>query len=269
MPIFGGSKSSKSTSVTNEQTSFDASANASGASTTVASDGSKIAGQLIEGSGLSLNKSSIGNDNLVIGAGGTFSVVNTTDAGAIGAAFEASQEANFNALAFADAATARNLETVDALASNAFDFGGDALAASLGLADSANARALNFGSDALAANQYATESALGFGGDALAASLGLADSANARALGFGESSLSTLGDFAAKAFETIKSFGESAFQGANQRAGDAVAAVERLAAVPAYRNAEAPEPVNKNLLIVVFAAVGLVLAVVLGSRPKK
>ena len=246
----------------NQQFSTDNSANATGAqSVWFSGGGNKSLDQrsgYIEGDSKTGNVT--GSGNLILGSG-------------------ASQTTNY-VQDISGEVVARALDSVDTLGSNAFDFGAGALADSLGFgrsalasADDANARALGFGGDALAAslgfgrdalalNDDANARALGFGRDALAS----ADASSSRALEFGESSLSTLGDFASQAFATIKSFGESAFQGANQRAGDAVAAVERLAAVPAYRNAEAPEPLNKNLLIAAVAAVGLVLAVLIGGK---
>ena len=111
MPFFGGSKTSSSTSttVTNNQTSIDGSANGAGAQSVTASQRSTVnldqRSGYVESRGASTSRID-GDSNLVLGTGATYSHVEQ----------------------LGDEVVSRALDSVDRTTAGAFAFGGDALA---------------------------------------------------------------------------------------------------------------------------------------------
>lgn len=110
MPIFGGSKSSSSqtTTVTNNQTSIDGSANGTGAQSVTASQRSTVnldqRSGYVESRGNSTSRVD-GDGNLVLGTGATYSHVEQ----------------------LSDDVVARSLDSVDRTTAGAFAFGAEAL----------------------------------------------------------------------------------------------------------------------------------------------
>ena len=154
------------------------------------------------------------------------------------------------------------------------NLGADVVARALDSADRAAAASYGLGGKALETVAGGFDNALDFASAATAGSLEAANSANSRAFSFGSRALDSTDaayaggfGFGKDALEVVAGFGSSTIQNANARADSALAAVERLAAVPTERNGSSAQ--DSRVTLFVLGGLAL-LALLLGrSRPAK